>query len=95
MGLTEEGRQILKLYASGADVGRSFIAPPGVPAERVAELRRAFDRTMADPALLEEVKKANNDLAPLSGEAMQAMVEDILRSPPALVDRMKEILASR
>lgn len=95
LGLTEEGRQILKLYASGADVGRSFIAPPGVPAERVAELRRAFDRTMADPALRDEVKKANTDLAPLPGEVMQTMVEDILRSPSALVDRMKNILSNK
>lgn len=95
LGLTKEGRQILQLYASGADIGRSFIAPPGVPADRVAELRRAFDRTMADPALGEEVKKSNTDLAPLPGEAMQTMVEDILKSPPALVDRMKDILASQ
>ena len=40
MGLTDEGRQILKLYASGADIGRSFIAPPGLSAERA-------DRTAA------------------------------------------------
>lgn len=95
MGLTEEGRQILKLYASGADIGRSFIAPPGVPAERVAELRRAFDLAVADPALREEVRKSNADLEPLSGAAMQKMVESILKSPPALVERMKSIIAGR
>jgi tripartite-type tricarboxylate transporter receptor subunit TctC len=95
MGLTEEGRQILKLYASGADIGRSFIAPPGVAAERVAELRRAFDLAVADPALREEIRKANADLEPLSGAAMQKMVEDILKSPPALVERMKNIIAGR
>jgi hypothetical protein len=61
----------------------------------VAELRRAFDLAVADPAFREEVRKANVDLEPLSGAAMQTMVENVLKSPPALVERMKDILASR
>lgn len=95
MGLTEEGRQILKLYSSGADIGRSFLAPPGTPAERVAELRLAFDLSMTDTALREEVKKSDADFAPLSGAAMQTKIASMLKSPPALIDRMKQILESK
>ena len=62
------------------------MACPGLPRNAAA-----FEGTVADPALGEEVKKSNTDLAPLPGEAMQTMVEDILKSPPALVDRMKDI----
>jgi tripartite-type tricarboxylate transporter receptor subunit TctC len=95
MGLTEEGRQILKLYSSGADIGRSLVAPPGTPAERVAEFRRAFDLSMADAGLREEIKRSDADFAPLSCAEMQTMVANILNSPPALINRMKRILESK
>ncbi len=95
MGVTEEGRQILKLYSSGADIGRSFVAPPGTPAERVAELRRAFDLSMADASLREEVRRSDADFAPLTGAEMQTMIANILNSPPALINRMKQILESK
>ena len=50
---------------------------------------------MIDQALRDEITKASTELAPLSGEAMQSMVENILKSPPGLVERMKEILGSK
>ena len=56
---TEQDRQALAVYAISAGVGRSIMAPPGVPAPRVAALRAAFDATMKDPALLADAAKAN------------------------------------
>ena len=67
----DEQRQILGLYASGSDIGRSSVAPPGVPAETVATLRAAFIATMQDPALLADVAKGGIDIDPLSGDRLQ------------------------
>jgi hypothetical protein len=72
MADTPEGKEILTLYASGQDiVGRSFLAPPGLPAARVAELRAAFDATMKDPELKAEIMTAGADFNPLTGVELQ------------------------
>src|SRR5215475_1081903 len=57
----------LRLVMARLDIGRPFFLPPGVPAERVAALRKAFDETMKDPAYLEEAKKLSIDVDPLTG----------------------------
>src|SRR5262249_13807238 len=43
-----ESRQVLELILIRQEAGRPFAAPPGVPADRLAALRRAFDATLAD-----------------------------------------------
>ena len=57
LGVTDEDKRVLALYASGATVGRSIIAPPGVPADRVAALRAGFDAMLEDPAFLGEIER--------------------------------------
>src|ERR1700704_937909 len=64
----DEDRRVLEIFASPSLVGRSFAAPPGVPKERVEELRAAFMAVVKDPEFLTEVAKLNFDLDPLSGE---------------------------
>src|SRR5215475_12794910 len=51
---TDEERQIFRLVFARQPMGRPFLAPPGVPAERTASLRKAFMDTMKDPAFLAE-----------------------------------------
>ena len=65
---------LLALFSSPSTIGRSVVAPPGLPPERVAELRRAFIETMRDPAFLQDVEKSKLDLEPLAGEALQAAI---------------------
>jgi tripartite-type tricarboxylate transporter receptor subunit TctC len=74
LGETELDRQVLRLYSSGAEIGRSLTAPPDVPTERVAALRAAFDETMKDPAFIAQAKKINADIGPLSGRELQKIV---------------------
>ena len=88
-----DGRQILALYASGQDViGRSFLAPPAMPEARVAELRQAFNRAMADLELKAEIDKSTADFNPVAGEVLQQQVAALTKAPPALVARLKELL---
>jgi tripartite-type tricarboxylate transporter receptor subunit TctC len=60
------------------NTGRAFFMPPDVPAERLEALRKAFDDTMVDPALVEQMKKLAFDLAPRKGVEVQAEIERVM-----------------
>jgi len=85
LGRTEEARRILKFYASADDIGRSLVAPPGMTAERIATLRRAFDATVRDPQFLEDATKAGLEIKPMSGEALQDLVSEVATFPKDLI----------
>lgn len=69
-----EQRTLLRFFTSFTDVGRALTAPPGVPAERVRDLRSAFSATMSDEGFIAEAEKSGFRIAPLSGEKLQALV---------------------
>ncbi len=92
LGKTDEDKAMFRFYVSGGEVGRAFIAPPGMAADRVAVLRKAFSDTMKDPELLDEVKRANLDFHPASGEVLQKIIADTANVQPAVVARMQSLL---
>ena len=65
-----------------------------MPAERVRALRRAFDATMKDPAFIADAEKLQLDISPMTGEAMQALVGDLAKTPAEIVNRVRNALAS-
>ena len=65
---TDEQRQILKLIFARQVLGRPFLAPPGVPEDRVDALRKAFMDTMKDKEFLAEAEKAKLEITPVAGE---------------------------
>ena len=73
---------------------RPIATGPGVPAERVEILRRAFDATLQDPEFLDEAARMNAEIDPMTGEAVQAAVAQVLSTPRDLVARVQSILAS-
>lgn len=87
----EEQRQILGLFAGGAPLGTAILAPPGVPAPMAQALRRAFDATMRDPALMAEVAKAGVDIEPLTGEDLQAVVAATFKIDAAVLARAQAL----
>jgi tripartite-type tricarboxylate transporter receptor subunit TctC len=86
----EDDRKVLEIFAAPSLVGRSFVAPPGVPKERVDELRAAFMAMVKAPEFLAEIEKMNFDIEPLPGAELQAFF-DKADYPPALIERAKEI----
>jgi tripartite-type tricarboxylate transporter receptor subunit TctC len=88
----EKSRKLLTLLGSGPDIGRSFVAEPGVPPDRAAALRRAFTATMEDPEFIAEMKKRNLGLEPLSGEEVQKIIEASVATPKELVDQAKRYI---
>jgi tripartite-type tricarboxylate transporter receptor subunit TctC len=82
---TPEQRAVLRLIFARQVMGRPFLAPPGVPAERLALLRRAFMNTMKDAAFLAEAEKIKLEITPVTGEAVQKLVAEIYATPPEIV----------
>jgi tripartite-type tricarboxylate transporter receptor subunit TctC len=83
---SETDRRALRLLASTSPLSRPLVAPPGLPPERIATLRQAFDRTMIDPAFLEDAKRSGMDIKPISGAAMQTLVDSVVHSSPADIE---------
>jgi tripartite-type tricarboxylate transporter receptor subunit TctC len=91
----EDDGALLTLFSSPSTIGRSVVAPPGLPPQRVAELRRAFVETLHDPALLRDVERAKLDLEPLPGEELQAAVAGARNFSPELIARAQRIAETR
>jgi tripartite-type tricarboxylate transporter receptor subunit TctC len=93
---SEEGRQLIKagIIDAGA-ISRIYSLPPGTPKERVKVLRDAFMATMKDPEFIAEMKKANLDLDPLSGEEAQSIVQGFFKLPPELSAKLRDIVVPK
>src|SRR5262249_28031388 len=85
-------RKIAELVVSQQVFQRSFIVPPGTPAEEVGILRKAFDETMQDPALLADAEKMKISITPLPGAKVQDVVAKLYTTPKALVERAKNVI---
>jgi len=82
---TPQNKAALRLIASRQSIARPFAAPPGVPADRLAALRAAFDATMKDPQFLAETKRLDLEVRPVSGQAVETLIKEIYASPPEVV----------
>jgi tripartite-type tricarboxylate transporter receptor subunit TctC len=89
LATTEEDRQVYQLYASGSAIGRTVIAPPDLPPDRIATLRGAFDAMVKDPLFIAELQKLNVELEPLPGDQVQALIVRTLNVPNAVRERAK------
>lgn len=85
-------RQALALLFGRTEYGRPYFLPPGVPAERVAALRRAFDATMHDQAFTAEADKIGFAVDPLTGEQVQDLIGQLAKTPAAVVARVRAAL---
>ena len=90
-----EDRQLLELLLVRQETSKPYFAPPGVPAERIDILRRAFDATMKDPQFLAEVRKANLEVdQPMTGEELAAMTFRLSQTPTWIPKKIQEILTA-
>ena len=89
---TEEDREVMELIFSQLVFGRPYVLPPGVPAERVAALRRGFMAALRDKDTLAEAGKMKLDVEALPGEEVQAEVARVFATPAKIVARAKQAL---
>jgi tripartite-type tricarboxylate transporter receptor subunit TctC len=83
---------VTAILASG-DLGRPFITPPGIPADRLKILRDGFRKTMADPAFLADVKARKLEVDPDFGEELEIIAREAVSQPRDIVERMKKLLS--
>ena len=84
-----QDKQILSAVLNATEVGTSFFTTPGVPRERLEALRTAFDRTMADPAFLNDLKQLKIGISSLRGAELQDLVASVGDLSPALTEKLK------
>ena len=89
---TDEQRRVLAVFNSSVDLGRPIVAPPGVPAERVAALRQAFEQAVADPEMQVEASRLRLAITLIKGETLAARVDDLMRTPPELVQAVERLM---
>jgi len=89
-GRSEQDRQVLGLYGSTAELGRSILAPPNVPSGRLQILRAAFDAMVKDPEFIGEAERAKMELDPLSGIEVAKLVESTIDVPAETTRQAKE-----
>lgn len=90
----EASKQMMTLLFGPLSLNKPFFGPPGMPGERTAELRKAFAQALSDKALrAEAIKIIGEDLEPTTGDDAQKLLAGMYATPPAVVARLKGILA--
>ena len=89
---SDEARKVVELVISQQVFQRSYIAPPGLPAEQLETLRSAFDATMSDRQFLDDAEKIRIDVSPLSGAKVQALVQKLYATPKDIVARARQAI---
>jgi tripartite-type tricarboxylate transporter receptor subunit TctC len=87
---SEEDLAVFRLIFGTHELGRIFATTPGLAVERRNALRAAFTATMKDPQFLADAAKTQIDIAPSSGEEVEAFIARVVASPPAIVERAKQ-----
>jgi tripartite-type tricarboxylate transporter receptor subunit TctC len=80
---------------SDIPIGKSFVLPPGVPADRVEAIRQAFAATVQDPEFLADARAADADVDPIPGARIQALVTQIVSTPRDIVRTAQDWMTDR
>ena len=83
---------ILKLIIARQTMARPYVAPPGIPPERLTALRNAFETTMNDPEFLADAKRQNLDVRPLTGAEADALIKQVYTTSPDIVKLAAEFM---
>jgi tripartite-type tricarboxylate transporter receptor subunit TctC len=89
---SEDQQRMFKLIFARQVMGRPYLAPPGVPADRAEALRKAFMETMQDPEFLAEAEKSQLEINPVAGTEVEKLVKDLYQTPKALADKAAEFI---
>jgi tripartite-type tricarboxylate transporter receptor subunit TctC len=80
---------VLAAIMNASEVGTAFFTGPGVPPDRLAALRHAFDETVKDPEFLAEAEKIRLGVSPMTGDELQKLVAQVSGLTPALLDKVR------
>jgi tripartite-type tricarboxylate transporter receptor subunit TctC len=84
--------RIFQALSSTNAIGRAMTAPPGIPADRLAALRAAFDATVRSDKFMAEAKKIKHEMNPMSGADLQKVVLKGGDLTPEMIATMKQVV---
>jgi tripartite-type tricarboxylate transporter receptor subunit TctC len=85
----EEQSELFAFVSAPTGMERPFAAPPAIPKVRLAELRGAFDRMLKSEAFLEDARKTNTDIDPLSGPELEKVVAVLMSTPANVLEQVR------
>lgn len=85
---TDEDRQVLEFMNARQVIGRPFLMPPEVPADRVAAMRAAFDQMVVDTEFVADMKAQRVELTPVGGLEVQGIIERVSKTPKNIIERL-------
>jgi len=88
----ETDRKALEFLLAREVMGRPFVAPPGIPADRAKALRDAFDATMTDPEFLKDAARGNVEVSLVTAEEVDRLLRDAAALPPEVIARARQTL---
>ena len=86
---TQEQKDILRAVMNATEIGKPIVTSPGVPAERLNALRRAYEQVVQDAEFKMEFERQGVELSPINGEALQKLVEEVATMPADLLAKVK------
>jgi tripartite-type tricarboxylate transporter receptor subunit TctC len=90
----EAVRQVFELISITGELGRPLMTAPGVPAERVAALRQAFEETMEDAEFLADAARMEREINPIKAQELEALVKRALAAPKSATELLKASLSA-
>ncbi len=88
-------RKVMELIFSRQEIAFPFAAPPAIPTDRLAALRKGFMDTLRDPAFVQEAEKMGLEVSPVSGEEVLKILQANYATAPALIDRARKAVTQR
>ena len=89
-----EKEPVARFLSTAVALNRTLAAPPGVPAERVAILRKAIEETVRDPEFLAEAEKTGSEIIPMTGAETSVAIRQILATPKDVIERVTNVLGA-
>lgn len=90
--INKEDLEFMKVVLAAPDFGRPFVAPPGLPEDRLELLRNSFSKTMKDPEFLMEASKLSLDVNPKTGVELERLARAVMGTSPQMIKRLEKLL---
>jgi tripartite-type tricarboxylate transporter receptor subunit TctC len=88
----DDDRKVTDFLSNAIVIARPIVTNTGVPRERVAALRRAFDATLADPVFLEDAARQSLEIGAKSGEELQQLVNGLIDTPAEVLEQVRRAI---
>jgi tripartite-type tricarboxylate transporter receptor subunit TctC len=89
---SERDRNVMKLITSATEIGRAFVAPPGIPRASVETLQRGFWQMLQDPEFIADARRRNIEIEPLAPDRLAALVSEAMAMPQDVLDEMRDAI---